>query len=148
MVRQGDTTFQDEATILPNVAWAGFSRGAAAGTGTVAYTGYGFRPSYVIFFQGSANEPSASWGIDDGNFGSWGGTNPCLQTPDNESSPVSGDYQAGGTGNPVSIFYVDVSGAGEIEAYISSMDADGFTLQWTQTGSPGHSCQVRAFAFK
>ncbi len=142
MVQIGDMTIQDEAVVLPATALATFSRASGAGNGSVGYTGIGFKPSYVIFIMASNNEPSSSWGFDNAVI------NTYVQTPENEGAPTSGTWQIEGKGGEGSILYVDVSGAGEINGFISSMDSDGFTIDWTQTGTPGHSCQVKAICFK
>jgi hypothetical protein len=51
MVRQGDTTFQDEAAILPGSFVGGFTRDSVAATGVVAITGVGFRTNQNCVYE-------------------------------------------------------------------------------------------------
>ncbi len=102
-------------------------------TTTIAYTGFGFKPSYVHFLAGIGGTESASWGISDNVtelHTAFAGTND--------------DYQTSG-GACIVLF----TSPGNLQvATINSFDVDGFTLQWTKTGSPTGSAQVNVAAFR
>jgi hypothetical protein len=132
MVQIGDITIQDEAAKLPVTKIGVFSRDMTAATGSVGYTGVGFRPSYVQFFLVEPND-CWSWGCSDGsgNFdtfiqntlsgGSWDNTF-CLR-----AEQTGGNIQTGA---------------------VTSLDADGFTISWAKVSSPTGTAQIVYMAFK
>lgn len=101
-----------------------FTRAMNAASGSVSYTGVGFKPSVVIFFAGhSVSGVRASWGFSNGT-----------------NHYVLADYHGGSADT----FYADTTtcillyeDSAKIQyATISSMDSDGFTLAWTKADTP------------
>jgi len=124
MVRQGDTTFQDEAVVLPLRVVGTLSRDMTAASGNVAYTGIGFRPSYILFLAGVTATAAISIGFDDNINTERHLANLHEQTPDT--------WQVGGS----SCINVRTASSAVQIAVISSFDSDGFTLTWTKFNSP------------
>jgi len=95
------------------------TRSTASGSGTVAYTGVGFKPSLiVVFMAGGLGASDICWGFSDGTrnqsiFSLAGGVS--------DATNLMWDYQGPGI-NQV--------------ANLSSFDSDGFTLSWTKNGAP------------
>lgn len=88
---------------------------------SLAITGLGFKPAYIMFFMappGGSVAIYSSWGMDDGV------TPVCITT---RSASTSFDAY--------SIFAGD-GATWAMEGKISSFDADGFTIAWTKTGTP------------
>jgi hypothetical protein len=106
-----------------------FSRVVNAATGTVSYTGVGFRPSTIIFLATVDTVPTQSIGFTSATAGR------CLY--------IDSTYSSGGGSYSEAIHMVrTIAGNGALQtAVISSMDSDGFTLSWTKTdlGSGGNS---------
>jgi hypothetical protein len=108
----------------------------ATATGTQAVTGVGFQPVAVIFF-GNQNVSTAfetSWGLDDGSLGK------CIAT-----------YQPSGAGIFSSVgasFAGYQAGSDHMYGDIDSLDSDGFTVQFTKTGSPSGLFGVAYLALK
>jgi hypothetical protein len=115
----------------------GFFTHDTAVAGTQAITGVGFKPRFVFFMtvKGVSAGPGAGWGFDDGTT--------AHNHFDNQNITADTWSSAGGG---ASIHYVTGSGTG-IYASIQSMDVDGFTLNWTKSGSPpSHTLDVKWFA--
>ena len=107
-----------------------FERDLSAAAGTQAVTGVGFEPSKVIFIAG-INGAFSGVGMDDGTKRKLSGAG---------SMPVvAGTY---------SILLSDASFANSQQAYISSLDADGFTLTWSKIGSPTSTQTVLYLALR
>lgn len=107
-----------------------FTRDLSVAAGTQSITGVGFKPSKVIFISGM-NGAFAGVGIDDGTKHGLAGAG---------SVPVvSGTY---------SILVSDASFANSQQAYISSLDSDGFTLTWAKTGTPTSTQTVLYLALR
>jgi hypothetical protein len=89
--------------------------------GSQSITGVGFKPNVLIFFatDGVGIGTATSFGFDDG-------TSHCVT------------YYKGGLGagfyRSTESIYIFVDASNIIKGYVSSMDADGFTLTWTLTG--------------
>lgn len=106
------------------------------GTGTVAYTGIGFRPTVVIFYWTEQTAIGTAAGVSSGVG---------FATDANQYAAVTGMRDAVGTtingrrssaGNAV--IFQTVTGATVTllaQANLQSMDADGFTLNWTTNGN-------------
>lgn len=98
------------------------TRDLTLATGSVAYTGVGFRPSAMIATAGigASTDYLIALGIAD-------------------SSLSAGNLllYSSGTGFPTAIFlnFFAASGAQQVAA-IASYDSDGFTLSWVKTGLP------------
>jgi hypothetical protein len=116
------------------------SRNTGTGTGTVAYTGVGFKPSAIIFIAAIGTLPVQSIGYTDPTTGG------CLY--------IDNYYGSGGSNYANAIYYLRSSaGNGNIQqANISTMDADGFTLSWTKTvigtGAPTNTMTIYYLAFR
>jgi hypothetical protein len=115
----GNLTVNGAVTMAGSKFFSGnFTHNMTAASGTQSITGVGFKPSAVSFsFCIPTVQPGT--GFDDGvnknctcyKYGSWETYGSAIFM-----EPVSvGNYQT---------------------AYISSFDADGFTLTWTKAGSP------------
>jgi hypothetical protein len=100
-----------------------FSRDLTLASGTQAITGVGFRPKCVVFFGAVDQGNRTSWGIDDG-------TNAFVVS--NNSGASAGTFRESTAGSQ----WYNVDSANYQVGVIQSMDADGFTLNWTKTGSP------------
>jgi hypothetical protein len=110
-----------EAAYSLSVFVGNLTRAQATATGNVAYTGVGFRPKAVIFVAGGPTD-QASWGFDN-----------AVQNPGTiytKQSSINFEADA----SPSSIFPRE--GTAWTMAVIDSLDADGFTLTWTTSGSP------------
>jgi len=102
-------------------------------SGAQSITGVGFKPKIVIFFAGG---PSGTYRT--GSFGFDDGVNPhCIGQPGDTDSndDVSGES--------IQCF---TSEGNTIYGHITSMDADGFTITWTQVGTG--ECWVKYLAMK
>lgn len=104
------------------------TRVLSVASGSVSYTGVGFRPSLVSFI-GAVQGPFIGFatlgGYDDGTnhwcgFGLSGGAAGQVFAS-NIRSIITGD---------------DAAGANYQDGHITSMDADGFTIAWVKNGTP------------
>jgi hypothetical protein len=110
-------------------------------TGTQGYTGAGFQPDFVFIITAALNTAAPS-GSTQGTYSYGFGTDATDQ------GVVGGIATAsGGTANQTSlktdkIISVPTVSAGNllIEAELDSLDADGFTLNWTTANATGRLC--------
>lgn len=100
-------------------------------TGTQAITGVGFTPRAVIFVAGN-NDNKFSVGFDTGV------NSVCLLSYGNNLYTRHIGH---------SIVYSDQTST-ESMGYISSLDADGFTVTWSKTGSPTGNLGIGALCIK
>lgn len=135
MVRQGDTTFQDQAAVLPVSYMSHFDRDMTLAAGSQAITGVGFIPSSIIFFSVKHASYEASWGFSNDT------ADKCVF--DNNGNTT--DTRATGTAQSI---WCETDGSNWTGATISSLDSDGFTLTWTKGGSPTGNFRVHFMAFK
>jgi hypothetical protein len=113
-----------------------FTRDENTVSGTQAITGVGFTPRAVIFFAVDAGQSNmASWGFDTL-------TNHCVIL--DYTNVTAGRYTYD-TGTSIS---VAVSSGNYYAGYVSAFGADGFTITWTRTGSPGGTLVVQYLAIK
>lgn len=113
-----------------------FQRDQATASGTQAVTGVGFSPKAVIFFAAQADAVGKmSVGLDDG-------ATP-VQIAD-RNNIGAGTWSAL---DPVSINIFE-SGSNIYSGKIQSLDADGFTITWTRTGSPTGTLTIHYLAFR
>ena len=107
---------------IPGYVTSAITRLLSAPSGVVTYTGYQFRPSEIEFYGGvdGSNE------YCHGSAGIGAGLNQRVMTSDASGVKTSS------TGKCIRI----LRGGAEVTASIVSFDADGFTLQWTITGTP------------
>lgn len=90
--------------------------------GTQAVTGVGFQPRVVVFLSTVNATKAMSFGWSDGT------TNTAIY-----QTSTAGIFAGNGSD---CIVIDEVSGGTNNVADISSLDADGFTLNWTKLGSP------------
>ena len=136
-MKQGDVTTQDEATLLPVPYVGRFARVMNVATGSVGYTGVGFRPRLLLFV-------SPSGGI---NGGSWGHATAADQGGqyDNNAATANDFAQMAVT----SCIRAVESGTANYAGKLASMDIDGFTIDWTRTGATtGNTLSNEFVAFK
>lgn len=94
-----------------------------AATGSVAYTGVGFKPRRIEFAAAINGTRQATL------FGVWeSGVNACVY--DSQATP--GTY---GTGTANCLILDEETGVKAQSATVASADVDGFTLAWTRTGT-------------
>lgn len=98
------------------------SRNLATASGSVAYTGVGFKPSAVVVIGLVNGSTAAAWGLDDG-------TTPWCFYRD---SSLGNFYSYPGDSFAA---YVGAGPDGQ-HGHVASFDADGFTLAWTKQNSP------------
>jgi hypothetical protein len=109
----------------------GTTRNTATASGTQAITGVGFQPSIVIFMHAQNNTPE--WSIG------W----------DNDSESASALYSnhnitaEGHIATDTWMIECIHSADNSYHSNISSMDADGFTINWLKNGSPTGTLQIR-----
>ena len=108
------------------------TRDMTAATGSVAYTGAGFRPKAVAQFSSIAGQDNFSIG-----FGDQATTEARLERDDDNNFYIGGEF----------IYHVQAAGARQ-DATITSYDADGITLSWTKTGSPTGTLDIRFMFFR
>ena len=107
-----------------------FTRNTATATGTQAVTGAGGKPKGAVFFATVSSSTSASWGMDDVT------TAMCIY-----QGVSSGTFVSAATGSSI---VSDQSGGNVYSGLVQSFDADGFTISWTKTSSPGGTLTVVA----
>jgi hypothetical protein len=108
------------------------TRDMTAGSGDVAYTGVGFKPSLIIF-QGAVDTAQvAGWGVVDA-------ASKHFVSYDNNGSY----YQAG-----AGWAFLIIGGSAYQGAHLKTFDADGFTLTWTKSGSPSGTITFSATCFR
>lgn len=111
-----------------------FTRDTSMASGTQAITGVGFTPRAIMFLANQASTTESSVGFSDGS------AHQCLT-----------DRGADGVGqstlNAVAIFLYE-NGAAYTTATVQSLDTDGFTLNWTKTGSPTGTGDIAYLAFR
>ena len=127
----GDMSYANTRFFLSN-----FSRDTAAASGTQAVTGLGFSPKAVIFLSDQGGVATdTSFGVDSGsNQGAVFWNHPTTASSFQDSI----DY---------SIFSQETSTA-DYRGEVSSLDADGFTVNWTRTGAPTGTIRIVYLAFR
>jgi len=108
-------------TIPPGISKIKIGRFARSVAGAQAVTGVGFSPKIVIFFAFGTGGATEIWsnGFDDSI-----GHRAIVKTGDTEGCAESSTQSIA----------IQISAGNIIQGYISSMDADGFTVTWTLTG--------------
>lgn len=110
----------NDARLGTRVKIGTITRGMSSDSGDVSYTGVGFKPTNILFLAQVASA-SISTGMDDGTnryaLTTWG-TTPTYST----SSVLSISMIEDGTKMQTGI--------------VKTLDADGFTITWTRTGTP------------
>lgn len=136
IVLQPDTT-NNTMWMYMNSAWINtrlrtkrisFTRDLSTATGSVAYTGAGFKPTAIIIISGGNGATDyTSVGLADSSL----------------SAGSTSHFGAGVSYASSSIVTVGVSGTNQ-QATVASFDSDGFTLSWTKNGSPTGTVQFYA----
>jgi len=98
------------------------TRAMNAASGNVAYTGVGFQPRALIVFGTVMDSFGASWGMGDVTLAEMN-LRQYNNTPTLDASNrfISFEQSLGVTGQ---------------EAFLDTLDADGFTLTWAKIGTP------------
>lgn len=122
--------YYQNAVQVPRIKLIQATRDMTAATGNVGYTGVGFSPRMIIVFAGAYAVQGSSWGITDG-------TNQSVSY-----QWYSGEGIFAQTGEIISIY--QALGLNQT-ASIVSLDTDGFTLSWTENGSPAADTIELAF---
>lgn len=112
-----------------------FTRDISLATGTQAVTGVGFTPTMVILLAAVVGSSKQSLGFDDG-------TNHYTI---HDNNPVSaGTYQK----DALNSIKLVQDGSNYYTGNISSLDADGFTVSWTKTGTLSGTADIYYLAFR
>jgi hypothetical protein len=121
----GDTRFKSVS----------FTHNTASG-GDQAVTGVGFAPKYVVFFAimpegGVGVVHRISWGVWD---------NLCIADNTGIASGTYAQYS-----NIIALIF---DGSNSSTAVAKTLDADGFTITWTETGSHSGTANIIALCFR
>lgn len=121
-------------------AWTGanfkvgaFTRDVSAASGNVATTGVGFLPKVLVIMGVINAAPQMSIGFYDGT------AHGCIAMYTNDAWTYTASYIT---------FCQFGSGSSEQKASVASLDADGFTLTWTKTGTPTGTFAMYYLAFR
>lgn len=116
--------------VVTSYASITITRDLTVASGNVAYTGLGGRPKLLRFYNGHSATNASSIGESNAVF------NVCKSI----------DYANNvGTLNTACIAAYQGAGANQL-AVCAALDADGFTLTWTKTGSPTGTSTIRVVA--
>jgi hypothetical protein len=111
-----------------------FTRDISLASGSQAVTGLGFKPSTLIIFAVEDNGVLASWGF--GDF-------------DNQKAVYSKAAVTADTYSYSSNLIRVQDGASDLySGSLASFDDDGFTINWTKTGSPTGTIGIQYLAIK
>lgn len=127
LLSDGTNWFERGRSPTYKVKVGNFTRDMTAATGSVSYTGVGFKPS-ILFVVGI---------VDGGVGSSWGFT-------DFTSQVVNYRDSGGANYTTAAARFIDIqtgSGAGQAGA-LGTADDDGFTISWTKSGSPTGTGQL------
>lgn len=117
---------------------ATFTRVLSVASGNQSVTGVGFMPRLIQFQTGISG--GATWysaGQSDGT------TNTCIETALNSGGTLGSFIQ------PFAGVQRDNAAGTNLQTFvIVTMDADGFTVAWTKTGSPTATATVNAICFR
>jgi hypothetical protein len=117
---------------LVNVKVGTFTRDTSLASGTQAVTGVGFEPVAVLFMGGEHNSDEYSWGADDGTNQKSFRINASLNWVNISGASISERHSSGNDYNGV----------------VQSFDSDGFTIDWTRTGTPTGTLTIIYMAFR
>lgn len=110
------------------------TRDVSLASGSQAVTGVGFKPKCIDFIVNINGTVAASWGFDDGTTA--------------EGMLTNNGGTAGQFSSSTSSIFIVVSAGNTYTGKISSLDADGFTIAWTKSGSPTGTAQVIYKAYR
>ena len=97
-----------------------FTRTASAGSGAQAITGAGFQPTAIIVLALNNGNEEVSWGLGD---------------DDNNEADIFSTTSANYSRGDVNIIQLSNASGNDMVAVLTSLDADGFTVTWTKSGS-------------
>jgi hypothetical protein len=108
------------------------TRNSGGASGNVSYTGVGFTPSAIIMMGGVGTVNEKCWG-----FGTLANGQSLYTDASNANTTVAKLFNF-------------TRQTDKQEAVIASMDADGFTLTWTRTGTgaTGNDIAISYIAFR
>lgn len=102
-------------------------------SGSVATTGVGFKPIALIVVGCVANTPTQTYTTYLG---------ACDSSLSQAHMYGASTTIVGSQSTTILTFY-DATGAASQQAAVTSLDSDGFTLNWTKTGSPVGTADIR-----
>ena len=118
--------------------YVSFTRDSSSGAGTSSVTGVGFQPTAVLFLAAISGAGMASIGFEDSDRAGESIVDRQLMTAD--------DWDTGAwNARPINIVYASTV---NYDGRITSYDADGFTITWSERGSPSGTIKIRALCFK
>jgi hypothetical protein len=120
------------AGVTMQVKTGNFTRDTSLASGTQAITGVGFQPKVIIFFGGEGSTDEMSWGWSDGT----------------SHTAWASDGANYGPRTGAAIADLQNSSIDMYEGSVQSMDADGFTISWTKTGSPTGTININYLALR
>jgi hypothetical protein len=104
-----------------------------AATGDVSYTGVGFQPNELFFYCSSSGGSGYGWTNSS--------THIAIATGHNTS------YFISDISTSHCVYLSNASGTNRQAAFVS-MNADGFTLNWTKTSTPTGNIRIMYIAIK
>jgi hypothetical protein len=111
-----------------------FTRDLSLASGSVAYTGVGFKPRAIIFIGAiAAVVGGATWGAFDGT------NNQAIR-----AQTTAGQFSLANN----SAFEIIISGGNLQTATVSALGDDGFTLAYTKTGTPTGTATIKYIALR
>jgi len=112
-----------------------FTYDLSTASGTVDYTGFGFKPSNIIVLAGVTDTATGSIGFDDA---------AAHFSLSNEGLSAAGLWQSITLHSIVCV----KSGSDHVRGYASSMLADGVRITYAKTGSPTGTLAISIIAFR
>lgn len=131
----GDGSGLTKLIMSGNVKIGTFTRDSSIASGTQSVTGVGFRPSMVVFLATNDSHNIFTIGFDNGTLHYAVYYNSSLSL--NSTSSGASIY-ASYASAPPHIYY----------GSISSLEADGFTINWTKQQSPDGTMTITYLAFR
>lgn len=138
-------------TDITNTDTGQFTTPTAGTTGNQGYTGVGFQPDFVMFWGvGLTTDSSSDYGLNFGLGFATASTQACISgmSRDAVATTDSARYQRGSNTNCYALLSLTSSSTKVLEGSLTSMDSDGFTINWTTVGAGGASVKVGYLAMK
>jgi len=132
-MKQGDVTIQNEAIILPDAVVVTVSRTLTDADNSVGYTGVGFRPRLMWQVGGVSGTLSPTIG-----FAMRGITQRCTV----ENVTGANEWY------PSGVFARYVNAGSTVDATITSLDTDGFTISYVKSSAPSGTWIIYAMCVK
>lgn len=112
-----------------------FTRDISTASGSQAVTGVGFKPTSVLMLATRSDSGTAGWSssMADSALG---------------TGIIAGNTDANVSIGTVNILYGNQAGTTSYSGALASYDSDGFTLNWTKTGSPTGTLTVKALCLR